>query len=103
MLLFTNPFNSVWKASGFSCGLEVHTLRGGVMARVKGHESVVKLDEFGRIPYENIIEYDIDGDEYNRFPHLYCDYPCGSNPYEEIVYRDEYGFEVRKDDIIEIL
>lgn len=40
----------------------------------------------GRIPYDNIITYDIDGDEYYNFPHIYCDFANNGSPYEEIVY-----------------
>lgn len=62
-----------------------------------------KLEEFGQIPFENIIEIDIDGDEYYRFPHLYCDYPSGFNPYEAIVYRFDDGYPVNADQIIELI
>jgi hypothetical protein len=40
----------------------------------------------GRIPYENIIEYDLEGDEYYSIPHVYCDFKNNGEPYEEIVY-----------------
>ena len=46
----------------------------------------------GRIPYNNIIAYDIEGDNYYGDPHIYCDFSCNGMPYEEIVYhphRDE--------------
>lgn len=39
-----------------------------------------------RIPYENIVEYDIDGDEYFGGPHIYCLFNNNGSPYEEIVY-----------------
>ncbi len=99
-------------------GLEVRTSRCAVMAKVRFPKNgrqinsinpddyeiqEIKLEEYGQIPYENIIEIDIDGDEYYRFPHLYCDYPCGSNPYEAVVYRFEDGYPVSADQIIELL
>lgn len=99
-------------------GLEVRTAPYGVKARVKvypngrlteaGNAHAYKvyeweLEVFGCIPFENIIEYDCDGDEYYNYPHLFCDYPCGATPYEEIRYRTRDGFVVDKDDIIELL
>ncbi len=38
------------------------------------------------IPFENIIEYDIEGDEYYNYPHLFCDFVNVSDPYEKFVY-----------------
>lgn len=40
----------------------------------------------GRIPYENIIDYDFDGDEFYGCPHIYCDFKNNGEPYEEIKY-----------------
>lgn len=48
--------------------------------------SVFTAFEIGRIPYENIIDYDLDGDEYYNFPHMYCDFKNSGMPYEEFVY-----------------
>lgn len=62
-----------------------------------------QLEVFGCIPFENIIEYDTDGDEYYRYPHLFCDYSCGEDPYEEIRYRFRNEYPVAKEDIVEIL
>ena len=95
-------------------GLEVRAAPYGVRAKVKisagGSDNPqatnVKewdLEVFGCIPFENIIEYDCDGDEYYAYPHLFCDYPCGSTPFEDIRYRTHDGYEVDKDDIIEFL
>lgn len=39
-----------------------------------------------RIPFENIIEYDLSGDEFYNFPHIYCDFRNNGTPYEDIVY-----------------
>lgn len=61
-----------------------------------------RLEVFGCIPFDSIIDYDIDGDEYYNYPHLFCDYPCGSHPFEEIRYRNQTGYEVRDEDILEI-
>ncbi len=40
----------------------------------------------GRIPYENIVDYDMDGDNHYGFPHVFCDFKNNGMPYEEIVY-----------------
>lgn len=37
----------------------------------------------GRIPYHNIIEYDINGDEYYNCPHIYCNFSNNGTPYED--------------------
>ena len=99
-------------------GLEVRAAPYGVKAKVKVYSNGYaddseisktyeveewNLEVFGCIPFENIIEYDCDGDEYNAYPHLFCDYPSGSTPFEDIRYRTHDGYEVDKDDIIEFL
>lgn len=61
------------------------------------------LEVFGCVSFESIIDYDVDGDEYYCYPHIYCDYPCGSNPYEKIRYRTKNGFLIRNEDIVEIV
>lgn len=53
---------------------------------VKKGYSEENLFMIGRIPYENIIDYDLEGDEYDDFPHIYCDFKNNGEPYEEIVY-----------------
>jgi len=53
--------------------------------------------EIGCISYENIIEYDIEGDEFYFYPHLFCDFRNGNNPYEQIDYavqRDGNGYHI---------
>ena len=35
-----------------------------------------------RIPYENIVETDVDGDQYYPQPHIYCRFAHGGEPYE---------------------
>lgn len=58
----------------------------------------------GRIPYEYIIEYDLNGDEYYNHPHIYCDFRNNGEPYEEIVYsliskesKEEFTYDIRLD------
>jgi hypothetical protein len=52
----------------------------------KGQYACKKAYQIGRLPFENIIVYDIDGDEYYDIPHIFCDFSCNGEPYEEIVY-----------------
>lgn len=53
----------------------------------------------GCIPFENIIDYDIDGDEYYNYPHLFCDFVNVSDPYEKIVYLLEDGYIIDSDSV----
>ena len=59
------------------------------------------LQVIGCIPFENIIAYDADGDEYYLFPHLYCDFPNGSDPFEAIIYLTESRQVIDKERIVE--
>lgn len=60
----------------------------------------VHVEIFGCIPFENIIEYDIEGDEYYNYPHLFCDFVNVSDPYEKIMYRAEEGWWLDNQKII---
>ena len=62
------------------------------------HEIEVQI--LGCIPFENIIEYDIDGDEYYNYPHLFCDFTNVSDPYEKIRYIDKNGYKIDDDEIL---
>ncbi len=46
----------------------------------------VKVFKTGRIPWRNIRHYDLKGDEYYPFPHLYCRYADNGMPYESFEY-----------------
>ena len=52
----------------------------------------------GRIPYSNVVAYDLEGDDYYGNPHIYCDFACNGEPYVEICYHpvDDWRFEVVK-------
>lgn len=58
-----------------------------------------ELETVGCIPFERIIEYDIEGDEFFRFPHVYCDFE--RDPFEEIRYYRKDGYQINKEQIIE--
>ncbi|MBI3247798.1 MAG: restriction endonuclease [Deltaproteobacteria bacterium] len=67
--------------------------------------TVMKL---ARIPYRNIVDFDIEGDEYYPQPHIYCRFADGGAPYEGfrwVILNDEYPwpmnpelqFDIRKE------
>jgi len=40
----------------------------------------------GNIPFDNIVDFDFEGDEYYNYPHLYCEFNNLGEPYEKIWY-----------------
>lgn len=53
----------------------------------------IRMFRLARIPYRNIVDYDIEGDEYYPQPHLYCRFADGGQPYEgfrHVLISDEY-------------
>jgi len=54
----------------------------------------VTLVRVGRIPWRNIVNYDLRGDRNYPFPHIYCKYADNESPYEDVVYylRNEGGY-----------
>lgn len=66
----------------------------------------IRVAVIGYIPYNNIIDYDLDGDEFYMKPHVFCDYTNGDNPYEFFRYaiENERGyFVLDDDDIVEVV
>jgi hypothetical protein len=64
-------------------------IHGVEKIRVKyrdGDEEGKNAFKLGYIPYDNIIEYDIDGDEFYNYPHLFCDFVNVHDPFEKIGY-----------------
>jgi hypothetical protein len=62
----------------------------------------VKVFKTGKIPWRNIRHYDLSGDEYYPFPHLYCLYADDGMPYEGFAYyaiseNDAYHFRLQAD------
>lgn len=49
------------------------------------NEDITHVLMIGRIPYDNIIVYELDGDDYYGQPHIYCDFACNGEPYEEVL------------------
>jgi len=60
----------------------------------------------GKIPWRNILYYDMNGDQYYREPHLYCAFTDSGEPYEGRGYftvgdEQTYEWEVRPEDRLE--
>lgn len=67
--------------------------------------SILKIFTTGKIPWRNILHYDLQGDEYYRSPHLYCEYADSGQPYEGFGYfqaRDGYQWELPAEDKMEL-
>lgn len=62
----------------------------------------MEVEVVGCVPFENIIAYDADGDEFYPYPHLFCDFPNGSDPFEDIIYVSELRMPVDKERIVEM-
>lgn len=62
----------------------------------------IRVLEIGYLAFDNIIDYDYDGDEYYVYPHLYCDFTNKNDPFEKIGYAYEYpyGWMIVDDDLI---
>jgi hypothetical protein len=52
----------------------------------RGVYSEVSVIRIGRIPFRNIIDFDDEGDEYYRYPHIFCTFVDGGTPYEDILF-----------------
>jgi hypothetical protein len=66
-----------------------------------------KVFKTGKIPWRNIRHYDLHGDEYYPFPHLYCLYADGGMPYEGFGYytispNDGYHFGLPSEAKVEL-
>jgi hypothetical protein len=53
----------------------------------------IQVIALGRIPFRNIVEYDMEGDDYYSEPHIYCTFADAGEPYEGIVYRRGVGHQ----------
>jgi len=49
--------------------------------------NILKVYKIGRIPFSMIVDYDIEGDEYYPYPHIYCNFGYNGRPYESYIYR----------------
>ncbi|MGI4751413.1 MAG: hypothetical protein ACRYFB_12340 [Janthinobacterium lividum] len=50
------------------------------------NENVVAVGKVGRINFSDIIVYDIKGDEYHNYPHIYCKFKYKGLPFENFYY-----------------
>ena len=46
----------------------------------------VKVLEVGRINFNDIVTYDMRGDEFTLYPHFYCKFKNKGTPYDQLVY-----------------
>jgi hypothetical protein len=53
----------------------------------RGRFREINLYRLARIPYENIVEVDVEGDEYYPEPHFFCRFAHGGQPYEGFRHR----------------
>ena len=60
----------------------------------------IRAEILGCIPYENIIDYDIEGDEYYNYPHIFCEFINVTDPYEKLTYITPDNFPLDDDCII---
>ena len=82
-------FNGLIVTDGF-VGVKLTQFKNG-----KKMSNKMKTLRLGYIPFENIIEYDMEGDEFYDNPHLYCEFINICDPFEKIGYAvlvsdDEY-------------
>ncbi len=59
----------------------------------------------GRIPWRNILHYDMQGDQFYPQPHLYCAFADSGMPYEGWGYflaEEGYEWELRSEDKLEL-
>ena len=55
----------------------------------------VKIWHLGKIPWRNIRVYDLEGDQYYNFPHIWCSFTNGHGPYEGMTFAilgDDYDW-----------
>lgn len=52
-------------------------------------ENAIIVALIGYIPYENIVDVDITGDEHYQLPHIYCNFAQNGEPYEELIFCEE--------------
>lgn len=82
-------FNGLIVTDGF-VGVKLTQLENG--KKISHNMKALRL---GYIPFENIIEYDMEEDEFYSNPHLYCEFINVCDPFEKIGYAvlvsdDEY-------------
>lgn len=66
-----------------------------VMHNTKVIYKTVTVYEVGQINFSDIIEYDVDGDEYKAYPHFYCNFKYTGTPFEKkYCYNVDRNFEV---------
>ena len=54
-----------------------------------GEKGDVKAFLIGEIPFDSIVTVNWEGDEYYYFPHIYCHFNHGGEPYERLIFCEE--------------
>lgn len=52
------------------------------------NSNISRVYTIGKINYSEIMDYDIDGDEYDVCPHIFCKFIYNGTPFEQIYYED---------------
>lgn len=59
----------------------------------------INVERIGRVPYDKIVDFTIDGDKHSSEPHLFCKFDFDGHPFEEIYYRTPGVYKERKSSI----
>lgn len=57
--------------------------------RKAGEKGDIKAFLIGGIPFDSIVAVNWEGDEYYYFPHIYCHFNHGGEPYERLIFCEE--------------
>ncbi len=58
-----------------------------------GEKGDIKAFLIGEIPYDSIVTVNWKGDEYYNFPHIYCYFDHGGEPYERLIFCEKKYLE----------
>jgi hypothetical protein len=54
-----------------------------------GEKGDIKAFLIGEIPFDSIVAVNWEGDEYYYFPHIYCHFDHGGEPYDRLIFCEE--------------
>jgi len=85
-------WNNYYNGIEFITGIRLIAERDGRWTIIPSEREEAGIEthrawEIGRIPFRNIVDIDVGGDEFYPFPHIYCRFAEAGMPYEEFVYR----------------
>lgn len=88
-----SPWFRIWLLDTYTRGIVLGLQRGGLIKCEKGYrfadwvngeKADVSACLIGDIPYDSIVEVNMDGDPYYHFPHIYCHFDFNGEPYERL-------------------